>query len=128
MSVIPANLRRSGHGTREQWDDECGHLTFTTMVGDNARDRGELTSGLCAVPPAGFLAAHAHEAAEIYYVLAGEAHVTVDAREQLLRCGDMLHIPPLVRHAIRNDGNETFEFVFTYAADSMEDPRVAYRN
>ncbi len=45
----------------------------------------------------------------------------------MLARGDMVHIPSLLPHGIRNDGPDPFEFLFTYAADSLQDLRVAYR-
>lgn len=119
-------LRRAGEGAVEHWDDPRGRLRFTTMIGAVPSESSELTSGTCAVPPGGFLAVHAHLAPEIYAVLAGSARVTVDGTERMLAPGDMLHIPSMARHGIRNDGPDSFEFVFTYAADSLQDPRVAY--
>jgi quercetin dioxygenase-like cupin family protein len=45
---------------------------------------------------------HFHDSHEFYYLLAGEAVMQVEAEEQVLRPGDMVHIPRNAVHSIRS--------------------------
>lgn len=121
-----AVLRRRDEGLLTHWDDDRGQLSFRTMIGDGGTDTEQLTSGVCTVPAGGFLAEHAHEAVEVYAVLRGAAEVTAGEQRMRMTAGDLLSIPSGLRHGLRNHGDEPFEFLFTYAADSLDDPRTRY--
>lgn len=44
---------------------------------------------------------HAHDAEEFYFILSGEAHWRIDAREFAARPGDMIHHAPCAIHAMQ---------------------------
>ncbi|MGX1899470.1 cupin domain-containing protein [Streptomyces anulatus] len=46
--------------------------------------------------------------------------------EHDVEAGDMVFIPSQSVHGITNPGTVDLEFVFTYAADSIEDERTKY--
>ncbi len=55
---------------------------------------------------------HYHpETEEIYYILVGEASVTLGEETADVGPGDAIAIPPGVVHTIRNTGNETLRFL-----------------
>jgi len=44
---------------------------------------------------------HAHEKRELWYVIDGEAAVTLDGREHAVQGGDLIVIDPWVEHGLR---------------------------
>ncbi len=124
MSIRPV-VRRGTEGTTERWSDERGMLEFTTMIGDGT-PTNELTAGTCRIRPQSSLHKHSHAASEIYYILSGSGVVHLAGTEHDVEAGDMVFIPSHSVHGITNPGTVDLEFVFTYAADSLEDERTKY--
>jgi mannose-6-phosphate isomerase-like protein (cupin superfamily) len=59
---------------------------------------------------------HVHRTAEnIYLILAGRARMIVEGREQLAGAGQVVFIPPGVRHATGNAGDTPLRLVEIYA-------------
>ena len=63
------------------------------------------------IPPGGLVPMHAHEDPETFYVLSGNVEGLVypadsDAQWVPLRAGQVFHVPPGARHALRNTGDE----------------------
>jgi mannose-6-phosphate isomerase-like protein (cupin superfamily) len=48
---------------------------------------------------------------EIYYILAGQARMTIDRQQRDVAVGDAVAIPPGAVHSIRNTGPETLRFL-----------------
>jgi len=69
---------------------------------------------------------HRHRAYdEVYYVLAGEGTLTVDARDHPLRPGSVAVIPAGCAHALKATGGQPLEFViFGSPAMPIDDPRA----
>lgn len=64
------------------------------------------------VPPGRSSTTHYHKVSEeTYYVLKGEARMTVDDKTFTLSPGQACLIKPLERHFIANDGDEELEFL-----------------
>ena len=76
---------------------------FAMVVKASADDSGTAFSLLEAAEPAGFgppMHIH-HDAAEAFYVLAGEYIVLLDDREVLCRAGSFIYVPAGLRHGFR---------------------------
>ena len=59
---------------------------------------------------------HYHEVTEeIYYILKGQAEMTLGEETRAVGPGDAIAIPPGQRHTIRNTGNEELVFLCTCA-------------
>jgi mannose-6-phosphate isomerase-like protein (cupin superfamily) len=48
---------------------------------------------------------------EIYYILEGQAELTIDDQTQSVAPGDAIAIPPGAVHTIRNTGTDTLKFL-----------------
>ncbi|MFD9421950.1 cupin domain-containing protein [Streptomyces sp. NPDC060054] len=96
------------------------------MIGDGLTPTEELTGGTCRVPPHSSLHRHSHAATEIYYILSGSGVVDLAGTAHDVGVGAMVFIPSHCAHGITNTGSVELEFVFIYAADSIEDERTTY--
>ena len=55
---------------------------------------------------------HFHERAQqLFYILKGRATFILDNKEQTVREGESLHIPPLIKHCIKNLETEDLHFL-----------------
>lgn len=46
---------------------------------------------------------HSHEQPELWYVIEGEAFVTLNDQEHAVRAGDLIRLDPWVRHGLRTE-------------------------
>lgn len=97
---------------------------FKMLFSDDRTSTDSLTCGVGTVGPGEPLPLHRHAHAEIYFGLAGRAHVTVDGEEFVLTEGDALFIPGDVPHAVHAD--EEAKLFFAFAADSYSDVQYVY--
>jgi len=96
-----AQLAAFVHGPGDGRTIDLG--TFAMVVKADADDTGGAFSLLEAAEPAGFgppMHIH-HNAAEAFYVLAGEYAIFLDGREILCPTGSFIYIPAGMRHGFR---------------------------
>lgn len=69
------------------------------------RDTGspDVTQFIGTIPP-GRSPHHSHVYDEVIYVLTGEGTLHVEGREFPIQTGTCMHLPPLVEHALENEG------------------------
>jgi mannose-6-phosphate isomerase-like protein (cupin superfamily) len=48
---------------------------------------------------------------EIYYIISGNGHITIDGETAKFRDGDIIYIPDKSIHSITNDGDKMVEFL-----------------
>ncbi len=58
---------------------------------------------------------------EIYYILSGEAEMTLDGKQHTVRTGDAIAIPPGCLHTIHNTGKQTLVFLCCCAPGYEDD-------
>ena len=106
----------------ESWSDPVrGDVGFRTLFGAGERATDALTLGTTELPPGGWLGLHRHAPAEVYYVLEGEAVVTLAGADHTVRAGSAVFIPGGAEHGIRNTGDELVRFVYAFPVGSFED-------
>jgi mannose-6-phosphate isomerase-like protein (cupin superfamily) len=89
---------------RTVWGDGCESWTLA--------DHADLHLLRERMPPGTTEVRHAHtRVRQIYYVLSGAATVRFDDRDEQLRAGDSVDVPPGAPHQIRNDSGGTLEFL-----------------
>ena len=64
------------------------------------------------MPPASFEELHLHRSAQqFFFILSGEVTMELEREQIRLHAGEGLHIPPGVRHRIRNQSREAARFL-----------------
>jgi quercetin dioxygenase-like cupin family protein len=106
----------------EAWADPVrGEVGFRTLFGEGDRATDALTLGTTELPPGGWLGLHRHAPAEVYYVLQGEAVVTLEGVEHHVTAGSAVFIPGSAEHGIRNVGDSVVRFVYVFPVGSFAD-------
>ena len=99
-------------------DDPRDWLNYKRLIW---RETGsnDLCIGLGSLDPGKILDLHHHpEDAEFYYVLEGDAKVTVDEEVIDATPGTAIYIPAAAKHKIVNDGDEKFVFLYGLNSDT----------
>ncbi len=77
------------------------------------------------MPPGKCHAFHRHpEMEEVIYVIRGKAEQWVDRQMQILRPGEVAHIPKNVVHGTYNVGEETLEFLAILSPAKIQGPAL----
>jgi mannose-6-phosphate isomerase-like protein (cupin superfamily) len=105
----------------EQQVAERGDSAWKTLIGAGPTETNALTLGVSRLPPDGVLPTHRHEAAEVYYVLAGSGAVTIDGERHAIAAGDAVFVPGSAPHSVESTGTADLRMVYVLAADSFED-------
>jgi mannose-6-phosphate isomerase-like protein (cupin superfamily) len=107
----------------ETWPDELlaerGCVLWRTLVSGDLTPSSDLTLGVARIAPGEELRAHRHAPAELYFVLTGEALVTVDGDARTLGPGTAVFIPGNAVHSCANRGSVELRFAYVLAADSF---------
>jgi quercetin dioxygenase-like cupin family protein len=124
MSVRLPVLRREADVPEVTWNDKRGQVAFRSLIDGDETVSSHLTFGTSTLAPGGYLAPHRHPPAEIYYILAGNAVLTIDGVRHNVEAGTGIFIPGNEEHGIVNASSMTVKFLYAFAVDRFSD--VAY--
>jgi quercetin dioxygenase-like cupin family protein len=111
---------------RESFDNPAhGNLTWFTLFSSDRTPTAEMSAGITEVPSGGFLKAHRHTQAEIYFVHEGSGVLTIDGVASQLSAGMSVFIPGDAEHSVRNDSAAPLKIFYVFPTDSFAD--VVYR-
>lgn len=100
--------------TSAQFSESYGILcSFHPKLGD----RDGLYSTFCRIPPGGITTAHAHFESEFFYIISGCGLITINAEIEKVCQGDLIRIPSLLKHELKNIGSEDLIFISVYSED-----------
>ncbi len=100
--------------TSAQFSESYGILcSFFPKLGD----RDGLYSTFCQIPPGGMTIAHAHCEAEFFYMVSGCGLISIDDEIEKVYQGDLIRIPSLLKHELKNIGSEDLIFLSVYSED-----------
>ena len=109
----------------EGWDvPGVGKVVWRTLLSGDRTPTSGLTMGIAEVEPwhdTDLFVPHRHEAAEVYYILAGEGIVTIAGVDYPVRPGVTLFIPGNTWHGTRNTGSAALRLLYAFAVDSFTD-------
>jgi quercetin dioxygenase-like cupin family protein len=108
------------------WDDARGRAHWTRLFSQGETPTDSMTAGVAELAQGGFLAAHRHPQAEIYFVISGQGIATIDGVAHAVEAGAALFIPGGSEHAIRNNDRETLRFFYVFAVDRIEDVQYTF--
>jgi mannose-6-phosphate isomerase-like protein (cupin superfamily) len=119
--------RDVGHAD-EGWSEPEGRGVVgwqTLLSGDRTPTEG-LTAGIAHLAPGGHLALHRHDPAEIYFMIEGQAVVTVEGVETRIAPGACVYIPGSAEHGIRNEGTKQVRFLYVFPTDKFENVEYCF--
>ena len=102
----------------ETWDDPVrGCLRWCLLDDGTDPSPDAVTTGVFELAADGWLGRHRHAAPELYYVLDGQAVVTLDGTAETVGPGTLVRLPADVEHTVRTlDGPARVLFVFPTSA------------
>lgn len=71
--------------------------------------------GTSTVYPGGGVPCHSHEAEETYLILSGTGVITLDGKEIPVKENDVIYVPSMQSHELKNTGDEDMRTIFVYA-------------
>jgi quercetin dioxygenase-like cupin family protein len=110
---------------------EHGGTCITHFLVDKEQLRSETAGGYLEfvsefqLKPGASLEPHSHDSDEFYYLLEGEAIMTVAGEDRQVRAGDLIRTPPNTIHSIRTIGDGSFR-ALAFATSYMPADRVGY--
>lgn len=116
----PVILHEAGY--EEGWDDERhGRVKWRTLFSNERTPTESLTAGVAEIKSGDELKVHRHEAAEVYYFIAGEGIVKIEGMENSVQANSVAYIPGNAAHGIRNTGQCDLRFFYVFAVNSFGD-------
>ena len=109
------------------WNEPEGRgvVGWQTLLSGDETPTDSLTAGIAVLEAGGFLALHRHDPAEVYFILEGEAVVSLDGVETTVATGACIFIPKNAEHGIRNPGPAPVRFFYVFPTNGFSD--VEYR-
>lgn len=108
----------------ETWDStqigSRGRVYWKTLFSRGLTDTDSLTLGIATVHPNDALLPHHHAPSEIYFLIEGEAIVTLGNEERAVRAGDAVFIPGDTRHGIANKSPSDLVFLYAFSTESFD--------
>jgi quercetin dioxygenase-like cupin family protein len=96
-----------------QWPAD--KISWNWLVSEHTTGSKEFEMGVCRLDPGEKHILHHHpQRAELYYVTAGTACVTLGDETRKAGPGDAMYIPAGLTHGYTNEGDEVFEIIFVY--------------
>ena len=130
MTLVPdehPTVRHLADLPVESWDDPTrGSTSWQTLFSHDVTGTGDLTTGVCVVPPGGELAAHRHTVAESYFFLEGSGVPRLGDDTVEVHAGSAVMISGNTVHATRNTGSGPLRFFYVFAASSLADVHYVF--
>ena len=100
-------------------------IQFTSAYGilcsklNAAGERKGVYPTLCRIPVGGATAPHAHFEAETFFIISGRGSVELEGGSEVseLKAGDILQVPPQLRHKLIQSGEEDLVMLSVYSED-----------
>jgi mannose-6-phosphate isomerase-like protein (cupin superfamily) len=109
-------------------DPSHGTCTWKTLISSPVTQTDTFTVGIATCAPrTGILCPHRHKQAEVYHIIAGTGVMSIDGKETKVSQGDVVYVPGMVRHGIRNeDGEMELRWFYVFAVNSFEEVRYVW--
>lgn len=118
--MVHAEVRRQGEQTTPHVLDIFGDLVSIRVAGSETGNQYAVITG--ETPPQGGPPLHVHLTdAETFYVLEGTFLFELDGETVQAGAGDVVHIPPGVKHLYQNIGSEFGKLLLVVAPAGLDD-------
>lgn len=112
---------------REGWDDpHRGAVSWYTLFSSDISPTDWMTAGIAELPPGGgALRPHAHDQAEIYYIVEGRGMLWLNGAESEVEAGAAVFIPGGMPHGLRNHTDSVVRLFYVFPTGRFSD--IVYR-
>ena len=116
---------------RQNWQGEQrlkqGGVFWSNLATATQTPSAQLTCGMGFLPVGemGYLSAHRHDPAELYYIVAGSGEIIIDGQKSTVKPGDTVFLAANCEHELINTGNEELQFFYVFPTDTFEE--IDYR-
>lgn len=93
----------------------AGRRTRVLVGVDSPLQADNYVIGTAMVHPGGGVPEHAHETEETYLILSGTGVMVIDGKEVPIKADDVIYLPRMQRHELRNTGDTEMRTVFVYS-------------
>ena len=127
MTDPKPHVTREAAVADERWGDT---VSWRTLISGDRMPTEGITLGTAEIQPGAPAtgACHRHVQPEVYFVLAGEGHVTIDDTDHPLAPGTAVFVPGNAWHVVTNTGAETLRLVYVFAVDGFDDVVYEHRD
>ncbi|MGI6558860.1 MAG: cupin domain-containing protein [Limnochordia bacterium] len=88
---------------------------------DHTNGAQYISVGSCEIPVGGEIPYHIHEKEEeVMYITGGKGIAITEGVEEEIKAGDLVFMPPGLRHQFKNTGDEVLTFMFFYGPPGPE--------
>ena len=88
---------------------------------DHTNGAQYISVGSCEIPVGGEIPYHIHEKEEeVMYITGGKGIAITEGVEEEIKAGDLVFMPPGLRHQFKNTGEEVLTFMFFYGPPGPE--------
>ena len=96
----------------KQYPNHFGGALSKPLVDEEGLGATQIDHRISSYEPMAYVARHKHAVQEqIYHVLSGEGLFEYGDEKRVVRCHDVIFIPPGIEHAFSNTGLENFVFL-----------------
>lgn len=93
----------------------AGRRTRVLVGVDSPLQAEHYVVGTANVHPGGGVPEHAHETEETYIILSGTGEMIIDGEPVPIKSDDVIYLPPMQRHELKNTGDTEMRTIFVYA-------------
>lgn len=93
----------------------AGRRTRVLVGVDSPLQAQNYVVGTSMVHPGGGVPEHAHETEETYLILSGEGVMIINGKEIPVKADDVIYLPPMQKHELKNTGTAEMKTVFVYS-------------
>lgn len=111
----------------ERWGDV---VSWRTLVSADRTPTQGITMGTAEIQPGAPIegACHRHAQPEVYFVLTGNGHVSIDDAVHPVEPGSAVFVPGSAWHFVTNTGSLPLRLVYAFAVDSFDEVIYEYRH
>ena len=93
----------------------AGRRTRVLVGVDSPLQSSQYVIGTAMVHPGGGVPEHEHETEETYLIMSGTGVMIIDGEEVPIKADDVIYLPPMQKHELKNTGDTEMKTIFVYA-------------
>ena len=112
----------------QEWSitDKYPGVRWKFLIDADFTKSSGLSLGFAEIAPGGDLILHYHSPAEIYVITDGKGTLNKSGELEEIKKGDVVYIAGNEKHALKNNGKETFKFYWIFPTDRFSEVEYLY--